>query len=415
MGFCVQLGAAMTAQVAVFNLECVAVASDSVMTITNGSAERMLPTSDKVLDLGDGHRVVAMSSGSARFMGIPLSVLVGEWAANLAEPFGDLTHYPADFVAWLGQRKDLFDARVQDSHFAWQLRDYYAMVRMNVLDAIHEAGLSSAPWDDLTVMSISDRVIGEAIDAIAGQESLPGISARKDAEYLDRHAETVEYSLLDTTEDMPVTVGGRERLTTELPALILDRAEPWSRDSVLAFIGYGDEDMFPGHQTVTLHGMVNNQVRYDWWDAAQVSPDKPTLVNPFGQDEAISTFLRAYNSEFLTLAHRRIDALLETIDLSGADLADGSDPDTIGRTAHDDLDEDFKALSRRSFIDPLLDTVEGLPRIDMAHMAEALVGVQALRAASTRRQPSVGGPIDVVVISRRHGVQWIRRKEVTLA
>jgi hypothetical protein len=63
----------------------------------------------------------------------------------------------------------------------------------------------------------------------------------------------------------------------------------------------------------------------------------------------------------------------------------------------------------------MLDTIETLPPADLARMAEALVGVQALRAASTRRQPSVGGPIDVVVITRRHGVQWVRRKEVSLA
>ena len=61
----------MTSQIAVFNLECVAVASDSVMTISNGRQERTLSSSEKVFDRGPAHKVVAVSSGEARFMKVP--------------------------------------------------------------------------------------------------------------------------------------------------------------------------------------------------------------------------------------------------------------------------------------------------------------------------------------------------------
>lgn len=405
----------MTSQVAVFNLECVAVASDSVRTAVNGSAERTMPSAEKILDLGDGHRVVVMGSGSAAFMGIPLSVLLGEWIAGLTAPQASLALYAADFIAWLGQRTDLFDARVQDAHFGWQLRGYYGMVRGQVLDALHDADLTDAAWDDLSVQAIVDRTVGEAVDALSARGDLPVANARSDANYIDAHRELIEYALLDTTEDMPLTVASRWRLLHELPALVLGKDEPWSRDAVLAFIGYGTDDLFPGHQVITVHGMVNDQVRYDWWEPAAVTPGRPALVTPFGQDEAIGTFLRAYNAEFLALAHRRIDHLLEKVDLSGVLLEEDGGAEEVARVTHEGLDEDFERLSRRGFIDPMLDTVETLPPADLARMAEALVGVQALRAASTRRQPSVGGPIDVVVITRRHGVQWVRRKEVALA
>ena len=241
-----------------------------------------------------------------------------------------------------------------------------------------------------------------------------GVNASSDAEYLEAHQELIEGALLNATMGMPTTVATRWRLLNELPQLILSKEEPWDTDCCLAFIGYGENELFPGHQTVVLHGIVNDQVRSTWWPPASVDAFTRSLVSPFGQDEAIDTFLRAFNQEFLTLAHKRLDHLVDEFDSAGVLLPEEADPDEVTRLAHEGLEEDFKGLSQRKFIEPMLDTVESLPRADMARMAEALVGVQALRAASTRRQPTVGGPIDVVVISRRHGVQWIRRKELTL-
>lgn len=404
----------MTAQVAVFNMQCVAVASDSMVTVTNGAAQRMLPTSDKVFDLGDGHRVVALSSGSARFMGLPIGLLVHEWAASLDGPLDKLEDYPVAFIGWLATRTDLIDTSTQDSHFAWQLRDYYGMVRSNVVDAIHEAGLSSAPWDDVSVHAVINRVVDTDIAAIRSQDDLPEINPRHDENYLNAHRETIEYSLLDTTEDMPITVDARWRLVNELPALILAKAEPWSRDATLAFVGYGGTETFPGQVTIILHGTVGDQIRYEEFNRGSITSQNQAFVAPFGQDEAIDTFVRAFNPEFLSLAHDRIDHLLTMVDLSQMVLDTEESPADMARRMHDGLNEDFERLSRQRFISPMLDTVEALPPADVARMAESLVGVQALRSLSQHRQASVGGPIDVVLITRRDGVQWIRHKEVEL-
>ena len=41
-----------------------------------------------------------------------------------------------------------------------------------------------------------------------------------------------------------------------------------------------------------------------------------------------------------------------------------------------------------------------------------LLAIMVINFAIVQAAP--GGPIDVVVISRAHGVQWLRRKELTL-
>lgn len=405
----------MTSQVAVFNLECVAVASDSVMTVTRGSHVRTLPSSEKVLDLGDGHRVVVMTSGESRFMSVPYPVLLGEWQATLTQPLACVGDYPRAFVAWLAQRTDLFSEEAQEGFFAWQLDDFYRAVRGAIGQDLAEAGLAEAGWDERDVQTVVDAAIDRLLGALGERDDLVEIDPGADAFYLAQKTTLVEEAFTDVFDGTARTVTGDLRLRRELPALVLAKAEPWAYDSVLAFIGYGSGDVFPGHQVIELHGLVNGQVRVNWREPVAAQPSLPAIVVPFGQDEAIDTFLWAYNSEFLRIAHRRIDHALDLVRDKEC-LVTGTweeEPD-LRQGTHENLNDDFRRLSREQFIDPMLDTVESLPRTEMARMAEALVGIQALRAASSSRQPSVGGPIDVAVISRRHGVQWLRRKELSL-
>jgi hypothetical protein len=54
--------------------------------------------------------------------------------------------------------------------------------------------------------------------------------------------------------------------------------------------------------------------------------------------------------------------------------------------------------------------VEFMPKPELAKMAEALVELTSIKRRVTRGMETVGGPIDVAVISQSEGFVWIRRK-----
>lgn len=54
--------------------------------------------------------------------------------------------------------------------------------------------------------------------------------------------------------------------------------------------------------------------------------------------------------------------------------------------------------------------ISSLPKEEMADMAEALVEITSLRRRVDSPLESVGGPIDVAVISKGDGLVWIKRK-----
>lgn len=415
----------MTSQIAVFNLECVAVASDSVLTVGDGKKERTLATSEKVFDLGPAHQLVALGSGEARFMRVPWSVLIREWSSGLATPFAHVSDYAANLVAWLEARTDLFTAEEQTRYFTWQVRDYFLSVRLQILRELEERELTGASWDDLDVQSCVNEIIRANVNRLRELSDLEGTDLARESFAVQTETELIAEVLKDVFDDVPRTVEGDEMLMLHIPALILAKHEDFSFDSTIALVGYGSDDLFPGHQVIEFHGMVHDRVRCLWWEPMAVSQGRSSLITPFAQIDAINTFVRAYHADFLNQAHRTLDAVLDE-HLGEETSADGVDADAeVGEDdgepvlsareqAHLRLNDDFDGLSWERFVSPMLSTVDALPRADMARMAEALVGVQALRAASLGGQPTVGGPIDVAVIDRANGVQWLRRKELTL-
>jgi hypothetical protein len=56
------------------------------------------------------------------------------------------------------------------------------------------------------------------------------------------------------------------------------------------------------------------------------------------------------------------------------------------------------------------DAILNLPKDELAHVAAALVNINLLKKRMSRSLETVGGPIDVAVISKGDGFIWIDRK-----
>lgn len=54
--------------------------------------------------------------------------------------------------------------------------------------------------------------------------------------------------------------------------------------------------------------------------------------------------------------------------------------------------------------------IEFLPKQDLAYMAESLVNLTAFKRKVSNDNETVGGPIDVAIISKGDGFIWVKRK-----
>ena len=77
----------------------------------------------------------------------------------------------------------------------------------------------------------------------------------------------------------------------------------------------------------------------------------------------------------------------------------------------DDIFRDEILEAKREWqILPTINTVEILSKEDLAEMAESLVYLTFLKRRTSSSEESVGGPIDVAIISKGDGFIWKNRK-----
>ena len=62
------------------------------------------------------------------------------------------------------------------------------------------------------------------------------------------------------------------------------------------------------------------------------------------------------------------------------------------------------------YVDGIIDAVDSFNINDMANMAENLVSITNLQRHMTSLEESVGGPVDVAVITRKEGFKWVKHK-----
>jgi hypothetical protein len=100
-------------------------------------------------------------------------------------------------------------------------------------------------------------------------------------------------------------------------------------------------------------------------------------------------------------------------DLDGDDAKRSATRKKFGDDAHELLKgflEQLKTHKSQEHVNPILDMVQVLPKDELAEMAEALVNLTAFKRRMTDELETVGGPVDVAVISKGDGLVWVKRK-----
>jgi hypothetical protein len=176
---------------------------------------------------------------------------------------------------------------------------------------------------------------------------------------------------------------GRERMS------YIFADEPGS--SGLVFAGYGSSQLFAQASVWRVSGRLDSETRRVERRRFSISPGHPSLILPVGQEGVIHSFLKGLHPEVDLLVSEVIGYLAGQFGF--ADLA---------QEVKKQFDEQ---VSMRG--DEVARAVEFLRPRDLAMVAGDLIRMTALRNRATITADTVGGPIDVVLLSRADGLRWI--------
>lgn len=191
--------------------------------------------------------------------------------------------------------------------------------------------------------------------------------------------------------------------------------------SGLVIAGYGAKEHFAVMQEYELGEIFNNKLKYKHIGTSTINPDTPSILKPFADTEVVDTFLNSINA---SLELRLIEEVFKVILESPNEIIDGFPG--VGKKRKEAykkevlpvstdvairLIEHFHQYREKKFLKPILQAIEYLPKDELAHVAASLVNLSSFqKRMSVKEDETVGGPIDVAVISKGDGFVWIDRK-----
>jgi hypothetical protein len=407
----------MTAEVALLNKSAVALAADSTVTISTSSTDKKTYNSvNKLFALSKHQPVGVMIYGDASFMGVPWEIIIKEYRGQLQRSsFGALHEYFKDFVAFVEQADYL---REVQPHHVWRSAFHVTL-------ALARAAKNRCDSSNLTTgadrTAAADVAVTEWRDRLNATDNLTIVEADFSAQIQARFEKELREARDDGFEGSEIVLS--DFAMTAIPeiaakAIATGRIPPTTG---LVLAGFGARQVFPS--VITLSPLLIACDRFLIKEVSDkcysVDNDNEAALIPFAQQDVVNTFLDGIDPQIHQIVDSSVSQLLEDfpavametlkVDPAGKDAEIAQLREKMSQVKT----EFFKQISdyvKKSHTNPLLDVIAVLPKDELAATAESLVNLTAIKRKMSLELETVGGPIDVAVISKGDGFVWIKRK-----
>lgn len=195
-------------------------------------------------------------------------------------------------------------------------------------------------------------------------------------------------------------------------------SECFLENSEIVFTGYGSNELYPSIISITLSGIIGKRVRHRVEEEeTTISDERAACIIPFAQDDVVITLLKGIAPAlFGYIVDENQAALIKARNLMLA-AAKGAGAgrkvmESIRNASIDKANEEFcdNALDYigKNYSDGVLSAVDCFSVKEMASMAESLISVTGLQRHFSSSEESVGGPVNVAVITKTEGFQWVK-------
>lgn len=409
----------MTAEVIILNSSGVALAADSAVTI---GGTKIYNTAIKLLALSKTEPVGIMIYGNAGLMGVPWEILIKVYRTQLKNKKMDkLEDYGEDFLDFLRNRSDLFPSEVERQWVGSNVYRYYTFLRETLVKKVQPIIESGTPVGESEVAKAFEELIDEKHKLLSDQPYISDMDKAFEAEAREHYDELFRELLESTFQNLKPKRGYVTKLYDI--AIYLHTRVAFSRGSSgLVIAGYGDAEIYPSVLSYELEGILRGKLKYQVLKdkSKKITKSSDAAIYPYAQEDMVNLFMNGVNSQILMYLQTALSGMVERV----PDLIKDEDLNTETRSAEEIKDEiglsyrallgsfyqDFGKHIRDSHISPVMSMVRVLPKDELAAMAEALVNLTAFKRKMTNTLETVGGPIDVAVISKGDGLVWVKRK-----
>jgi len=418
----------MTAEIAILNRSAVALASDSAVTIDTPTGPKIYESANKLFALIKGQPVGIMIYDSADHLGVPWETIIKAYRMAKSAHFPTLKEYADDFLDFVTNSPDLIPADLHTSY----LEEIAARRTRSVVDGTSQRAAEHLQVARLTQTQLR-QYIGEALteQRTAWQDRTDGpwTASLEIPPLAKANRARIDAVITRVLQKLPTTAAHRAGIRTMILESLTKipvgpQGRPIDPRSGVVIAGFGEREFFPRLITHDIYGSIDGQLRAAPDTPVEISVANPAVIAPFAQREMVDGFMTGFNPQVragltgyfngvidsfpeatLALLQRHVPGIDPTL----ASSLEGPLASLVVMMVRE-LDQHLQQVTETQ-VQPILDSVEYLPKDELAAMAESLVNLTSLKRRVSIDDPqTVGGPVDVAVISRGDGFVWIKRK-----
>ena len=411
----------MTAEIVVMNKSAVALAADSAVTITS----KIFNSAEKLYMLIPGQPVALMIYNYSEFMQLPWETIVKKFRIyNGEKRYNKLEDYSNKFFEFLEDpQNSLYSDKQSEITFRKIVQFYLDEIINKIVETIRNQIERKGE-------KISEKEVSEIISHWINQYYIDwnkeeNLYSDKKVKELFQHFEKKYNSLVKSHIE---NTFGNARISESDHKKIIDfiysifykkRISEFHTGVVIA--GFGEEELYPVCEEFIVENYFCNHLKLTKVGKGEIHPENTGMIISFAQKDVVINFLNGIHPDFKSLLQRRIDYIFNDFSLNNVDgltnNIDDEKKETLQKTIEhikknrvDNLLEDVQSLFESTHTDSILSTVAVLPKDELARMAESLVNITSFMKRVSMDLETVGGPIDVAVISKKDGFIWIKRK-----
>ena len=410
----------MTAIVGVLNKQAVAIAADSAVTM--GDTHKVVNCGNKIFTLSKYHPIGIMTYNAADFMGTPWEIIIKQYRNQLkTESKPHIKDYIEDFISYLCRQNYLLTDEAQHNALFNLLFFYYKFCFDNASRKARDQGIQFNPTAPETIEMVKYEM--ETINKVSlGKDICDSFKDYTITDFRNYSQGEFDSFFRKDTIPFPMVIPEADREWFEFCFFNYLRSKiAITAFTGLVFTGYGDDDIYPTIMALKISLFADGRLKFFIEDdrTYNISDKNQACIAPFAQDDVIQTILRGMYPGFGEIIERVVKDSVLSYTNNVKRLVQNSPQyngllDELNKFDNDafvkSMNNSIKNQMFKNYTQKLIGTIVSLGKEDMANMAESFISLTSLVRRMSPHEETVGGPVDVAVISKGDGFIWINRK-----
>jgi hypothetical protein len=402
----------MTAEVVVMNKSAIAMAADSKVTIGGSRMSKTYDTVNKLFTLSKIHPVGVMIYGNADFMQYPWETLIKLYRKQRGgDNEATIKDWAKDFSSFIS-RFGKISLQDKKNNLKEVARAWFASVLDESDDAAISRGISIGTADYIVLLK---GVFVDKITAILEKDKW--LNTKTSTDFIAKFGSIVD----EVTKEFVDEFGDAElsKIADQFISSAIFSKYPSPLSSGIVIAGFGEDEYFPTVVSLECDGYVGSRLKIYEEGVLDISRNMTGAMRAFAQSEMVQRFMSGIDpmlASALMTAFSEVlnENCLEVLEKYGAKAKittkTKADVTAAVHASMEVLAEQVNQYTTRSFSNPVVQMISLLPKDELANLAESLVALTSLKRRVSSDIETVGGAIDVALISKSDGFVWIKRK-----